>query len=384
MFRRASCQNDTVSTIEGYQASFDLEPGYLNWAAFGPLSPTVREETVADIELLGSGRQSSIDHVAASVDRARELVAELVGGRAESVALQPSTTQGLMQAVFGVTGGILLSRNEFPSLPIAATRAEAALGAVHPEWMEAPAGYVTPEVIADSLTPATRAVALSLVDFRTGYRADLAAIREVIGDRLLIVDAIQGFGMVEADYQAADVVAGHGFKWLRAGRGTGFSWFSDRALEELTPVFTGISGTDAEGPTDDIPPVSAGAHAFTVSPVDQIAAARLAASLTEITEVGVAAIERELADRTRDVLLLAERYGIPTLTPQEPEHRAGIVTLAPAPQDVAALAASLANSGITSTTRAGAVRLSPHVGTGADTFQLLGEALASFAQTRAW
>ncbi len=40
---------------------------------------------------------------------------------------------------------------------------------------------------------------VSLVDFRTGYRADLAALRDVIGDRLLIVDAIQGFGAVDAD-----------------------------------------------------------------------------------------------------------------------------------------------------------------------------------------
>ena len=65
----------------------------------------------------------------------------------------------------------------------------------------------------------------------------------MIGDRLLIVDAMQGFGAVDADYAAADVVCGNGYKWLRAGRGTGFAWFGERALERIAPVLSGWAGT---------------------------------------------------------------------------------------------------------------------------------------------
>jgi selenocysteine lyase/cysteine desulfurase len=373
-----------VATIEDYAASFDLEPGYLDWAAFGPLSPTVRQENTADLELLATGRRSSIDNVTEHAASARSLVAELLGGRDENVTLQPSTSNGLMQAIFGVTGGLLVSRGDYPSLTVAATRAHEALHVVEPQWMEPPAGYVTPEVVRDNITASTAAVAVSLVDFRTGYRADLAGIRDVIGDRLLIVDAVQGFGVVGADFQAADVVCGNGYKWLRAGRGTGFAWFSDRALAELTPVFSGATGTDVALPIDEVPPASAGANAFTVSVPDHIAAARLSASLREILDVGVDQIEEALAARTREVLFLAERYDIPTLTPREAVHRAGIVTLAPPAQDVAALAASLANHGVTCTTRSGAVRIAPHVGTAADSLVMLGDALADFAHARTW
>jgi len=49
---------------------------------------------------------------------------------------------------------------------------------------------VTPGNIRDQLTASVEAVAVSLVDFRTGYLVDLEGIRQVIGDRLLIVDAI--------------------------------------------------------------------------------------------------------------------------------------------------------------------------------------------------
>ena len=373
-----------MTDLDAYVASFDGEPGYLDWAAFGPLSPAVRSEAQADTELLGSGRRTSIDLVSDHVREARELAAALIGTDAAQVVLQPSTTYGLMQAIYGLAGGLMLGRGEFPSLTVSATRAADALGSIELQWLEPDNGFITPELVRDSLTDDTRAVAVSLVDFRTGYRADLEALRDVIGDRLLIVDAIQGFGTVDVDYTAADVVSVNGYKWLRAGRGTGFSWFGERALERIAPVLSGFAGTDGDLPVDVVPLPAASAQAFTVTGIDTLAAARLATALREIADVGVGTIEAALAERTRDVMFFADRYEVPVVTPREPEHRGGIVTLAPAPQDAAPLAASLANHGLTVTVRSGLVRVAPHVGTGADTLRLFGDALAAFSATRVW
>ncbi|WP_127819355.1 aminotransferase class V-fold PLP-dependent enzyme, partial [Microbacterium sp. CPCC 204701] len=332
-----------MTDLDSYLASFDGEPGYLDWAAFGPLSPAVRAEAQGDTELLGSGRRSSIELVDAHVHEARELVAQLLGSDAAHVALQPSTTYGLMHAVYGLSGGLMLGRGEFPSLTVAATRASEALGAIELQWLEPADGLITPDVVRDALTDDTRALAVSLVDFRTGYRADLPALRDAIGpDRLLIVDAIQGFGVVDADYSAADVVCGHGYKWLRAGRGTGFAWFGDRALERIAPILSGFRGVEGDLPLDVVPPPVPSAQAFAVSGYDTLAFARLTTALREIADVGVATIEAELAARTADVIFFADRYEVPVVTPREPERRAGIVTLEPAPQDAAPLAASLA------------------------------------------
>ncbi|WP_414685378.1 aminotransferase class V-fold PLP-dependent enzyme [Microbacterium sp. LWH3-1.2] len=373
-----------MTDLDSYLASFDGEPGYLDWAAFGPLSPAVRSEAQGDTELLGSGRRTSIALVADHVRGARELVAELIGTDASQVALQPSTTYGLMHAIYGLAGGLMLGRGEFPSLTVAAARASEAFGSVQLQWVEPADGFMTPDAIRSAVSDDTRAVAVSLVDFRTGYRTDLSAIREVIGDRLLIVDAIQGFGMVDADYLAADVVCGHGYKWLRAGRGTGFAWFGERALERIAPVLSGFAGVDGDLPVDAVPAPAASAQAFSVSGIDTLAAARLATALREVVEVGVADIESVLAERAADVMFLADRYEVPVITPREPERRAGIVTLAPAPQDAAPLAASLANHGLTVTARAGRIRVAPHVGTGADTLRLFGDALAAFSSARVW
>ena len=374
----------SVTDLDTYLASFDGEPGYLDWAAFGPLSPVVRAEAQADTELLGSGRRTSIQLVNDHAREARDLVAGLIGTDASQVVLQPSTTYGLMQAIYGLAGGLMVGRGEFPSLTVAATRAAASLGSIDVQWLEPVDGYITPDLVRSSLTDDTRALAVSLVDFRTGYRADLPALRDVLGDRLLIVDAIQGFGTIDVDYTAADVVCANGYKWLRSGRGTGFAWFGERALERIAPVLSGFAGVDGDLPLDIVPAPSASAQAFSVSGIDTLAAARLATSLQELTEVGVATVETELSERTRTVMYYADRYEVPVVTPREPERRGGIVTLAPAPQDAAPLAASLANHGLTVTVRSGLVRVSPHVGTGADTLRLFGDALAAFSSARVW
>ena len=373
-----------MTDLDTFTASFDGEPGYLDWAAFGPLSPAVRSEVHADAELLGSGRRTGIDLVAEHMPEARELLAELLDADAEQVVLQPSTTYGLMHAIYGLAGGLMLSRAEFPSLTVTATRAADALGSIDLQWLDPEDGLVTPDLVREALTDDTRALAVSLVDFRTGYRADLSALRDVIGDRLLIVDAIQGFGAVEADYAAADVVCGNGYKWLRAGRGTGWAWFGERALERIAPVLSGWAGTDEDLPTDDVPLPAASAQAFSVNHPDLLAVARLATALREVRDFGVEHIDAELSQRCHDVMFFADRYDVPIITPREPERRAGIVTLAPAPQDVGPLAASLANHGITVTVRSGIVRVAPHVGTGADTLRLFGDALAAFSSARVW
>ena len=373
-----------VTDLETFLASFDGEPGYLDWAAFGPLSPNVRAEVHADAELLGSGRRSSIELVDDHAREVRELLAELLRTDAEQLVLQPSTTYGLMQAIYGITGALLVSRAEFPSLTVAASRAESALGALQVQWLEPEGGFITPEAVREALTDDTTAVAVSLVDFRTGYRADLSALRDVIGDRLLIVDAVQGLGVIDADWDAADVVCGNGYKWLRSGRGTGFASFSERALERIAPVLSGFAGTDGDLPLDVVPPPASSAQAFSVAGPDPLAFARLATGVRDVVEMGIEAIETEILARSGDVMYFADRYEIPVATPREPERRAGIVALAPAPQDAAPLAASLANHGLTVTVRSDLVRVAPHVGTGADTLRLFGDALAAFSSARVW
>lgn len=364
-----------VSDLEPLISSFDLAAGYLDWARLGPLSPGVRAELQADAELLGTGRAAGTELVGARIGEARELVARVLGAPTDEIVLQPSTTHGLAHAMFGLEGTVVVPAQDFPAVRITAHRAADARGVLAVREIDPAGGIVTPEAIADALGDDVTAVALSLVDYRTGALADLAGIRAVIGDRLLIVDAVQAFGVVDVDWSLADVVTGNGYKWLRAGRGTGFARFSPAARARIAPVLSGISGMAGDASVLGTPPALEGAAAYSVSPSDPLAAARLATALREMLDAGIPAIAADVHARADDVMTLADRYDIPVVTPRD--AHAGIIALAP--QDPPALAAALANHGLTVTARGTTIRVSAHVGTGADTLRLLGDAFADAA-----
>ena len=368
-----------MTTIDEFVADFDEDPGYLNFASVGPLSRSVEEEERASVELLRRVRFGSLDSMFEQDERVRRAVAGLIGFRPDQVAFQPNTSTGLMHAMFGITGGVALSPAEFPSLTFAAARAAASLGVLTPLWLESDYGRLTPGAIRDQLESSTAAVAVSLVDFRSGYLADLEGIRQVIGDRLLVVDAIQGFGVVDAPFQVADVIVSGGQKWVRAGWGTGFLALSDRALERLTPVFSGFAGTDVELPLDAVLPPAQDARAYAISNPSPIAEARLAGALEQIAAVGVDQIAAAVSEKAARLIETADQFGIPVVSPREANERAGIVVLRPPAEHLTVLAAALLNHGVTVTVREQSVRLSAHVTTDDETFDMLRASFTSFA-----
>jgi selenocysteine lyase/cysteine desulfurase len=366
--------------IDEYAGRFDEEPGYLNFAHAGPMGRTVREELAGMTELQSRARFGWFGVFEEQDARVRAAVAALTGFDPAQVAFQPNTSTGLLHAMFGITGGVALSPAEFPSLTYAVDRAASSLGVLAPTWLDTDHGRITPGNLREQLTSSVVAVALSLVDFRTGFLADLEGLRQVVGDRLLIVDATQCFGVVDAPWHLADVIVAGGQKWPRAGWGTGFLAASERALEHLTPVWSGFSGDGgATMAMDEIRPPADDVRGFSISNPDPIAQARLAAALEEIAAVGVDAVNARLAQHVTRVIDLADEFAVPVASPRSEAERAGIVVLQPAADQLTALAASLHNHGVSATVRAGTVRLSPHVSTEEETFTMLRSSLQSFA-----
>jgi selenocysteine lyase/cysteine desulfurase len=368
-----------MTTVEEFAEGFLEDPGYLDFARVGPLSAPVLAEVHGIGEVFSKARFGSIDALRDEDARMRAAASSLTGFRSDQIVFQPNVGTALMHAMFGLTGGVLLSGAEFPSLTFAATRASEALHVVQPLWLETDHGKVTPFAVREQLSGSVTAVAVSLVDSRTGYVADIDGIRQIIGDRLLIVDAVQGFGVVDAPYEVADVVAVGAEKWLRAGWGAAFMALSDRAIDVLTPVWSGHTGAGVVDPFDEVPSPGHGADAFSVARVDSVAQARLSAAMEEVASVGVDVIEASVADRVDRIIDLADEYAIGVASARETPERAGIVVLEPPAERLTALSASLFNHGVTATTRTGSVRLSAHVSFGDETLQLLRDAFTSYS-----
>ena len=368
-----------MDALVDYLSGFGEDPGYLDFAAFGPLSGAVMGEAAAQEQALLRARPGTGDRLRGNVDRLRAAAAAATGFRPEQVVFQPSTTHGITQAVYGVTGGLLVSPADYPGLPIAAERAADTLQVVTPIALDADGGRVTPGTVRERLTSSTGAVLVSAVDPRTGWTTDLDGIRQVIGDRLLIVDAAQALGAVDLPWAAADVVACGGQTWLRAGFGAAFLAVSERGADRLTPVLSGVGGTGEGTAWDRVPPPARGAAGMQIAHPDHVAAARLAAALEEFDAVGPVVVAGRVAERVQAVIDLADEFGLVVVSPRAAVERAGIVVVEPQPDRLTALTAALFNHGVSATVRDARVRFSPHAGTTEETIGMLRAALTAYA-----
>ncbi|WP_333770900.1 aminotransferase class V-fold PLP-dependent enzyme [Streptomyces sp. IBSBF 2435] len=366
--------------LPAYAERFEAPEGYLDFARYGPPSHDVLAATADALGRSARADHTTVNDLMRADLRARQSAGRLAGTDAEHTVLLPNASTGLFQAAFGIPSGtVLVPVSDFPANHYPWRRAAAA-GLAVPRWLPGDAhGWTTADTVRAALTDDVVAVSLSAVDFRTGYRADLAAVRDVIGpDRLLVVDAIQGFGIADLPWQAADVVVTGGQKWLRASWSTGFAALSDRALERLAPTLTGWTGVDEVALFDDREhPPAAGAGRLSITNLSPVNAAAFAAALAIVEETGVAAIEagiRVLVDHLIDAV---REGGGEILSATAPESRAGIVSFRLPGTDAAAVAEALHAHGVTPTVRPDSVRLSPHASTPLAAVDRVRAALAS-------
>jgi selenocysteine lyase/cysteine desulfurase len=361
-----------------WREQFTESPGYLDFARVGPPSRAVVEESTALLTRVAAAGMSTVDELMTADARARAAVARLCCAVDDRVVLLPHTSQGLFQAAFSVPSGeVLVSAAEFPANTYPWARAEQA-GRITVRWLR---GRVTPDAVAAALTPGTTAVSVSAVDFRTGYRADLAALREVVGDRLLVVDGIQGVGVVDEPWEVADMLVCGGQKWLRSGWGIAFAVLSERALERTDPLLSGWTGARDPGVFDDeIHELAPDARSWSVSNLSPVNAAALARALELVEELGPVLVRQRIADRVAELDELLRSVGAEIVSATD--RRAGILAFRMPGAAIEDVAAALAAEEVTATVRPDQVRLSPHASTGQEAVDRVRAALSALSGRR--
>jgi len=356
-----------------YLNQFTEPLGYLDFARVGPLSHAVLRTSSTVLHELACPGPTTVSQVQQrEFARAKDAVARVCGTDADHVVLEPNTSTALFQAAFNTARGeVLVSTGEFPSNIYPWHSAEA-LGLVSVRWL--PPGPMTPDRVAAALTPETSVVSVSAVDFRTGYRADLAALREVVGDRLLVVDAIQGFGVVDEPWEAADVLVSGGQKWLRAGHGTGFAVLSDRALERMQPVLSGWTGArDADEFDGRVHAPLPTAQAWSLTHLSPASAGMLATAVELVELAGIRAIADRIEQRLQEFEQVLDSAGAEIVSVRD--RRAGILAFVLPDRPASAVVEALAAEDVTVTLRDSRVRLSAHASTSPDAVQLVESAL---------
>ena len=348
---------------------FPIAPryAYLDHAAIAPLSTPVRSTMEV---FLGRLTEEPFDlaHWERLRGQVRVRVAELLAVGPESIAFTKNTTSGLGLVAAGLDweagDNIVGVDREFPAniYPwMGLKRKGVELRLYRPEQ-----GRIDLKALARLCDRRTRVVAISAVQFWSGFRTDLDALRTALKghDALLVVDAIQAAGAMHLDLSSApvDFLCAGAQKWLLGPIGVGFAYVGPRMLERLNPVTIGTDSVvrDEEYFQYDLT-LKPDARRFEEAAPNYPGILGMGAAVNLLLRAGSRAVEEvvlRLADRLRDEL---PRRGYElVLKPALPSERSGIVSFRHPRMVPAELQTRLREAGVIVSLRSDFLRASAH------------------------
>jgi cysteine desulfurase / selenocysteine lyase len=304
---------------------------YLDHAAVSPLP--VRTAQLLD-ERIAALQDPSLEqgHRERYAAEAQERLGRLLNVPPKQIALLTNLGEAMATVANGLDlrpgDEIVIPEKEFSSLVYPWLLQERRGAKV--VWVPKPGASTDLDRIEAALTPRTRVVALSHVEFLNGYRHDMLALGALCRARdvLLAVDVTQSLGVLPVDVAAwgADVAAAHGYKWLMAFHGIAALSVSERAMEQIAPTVPGRSSVTGgfaslEFALDWHPD----ARRYQSGGPNWTGAAAVARSLSLTEEIGIELAGRQarsVIDRVFDGLA-----GLPVAITSDPrpEHRSSIM-----------------------------------------------------------
>lgn len=337
---------------------------YLNHAAVAPL---VRPAAEAMKRFSDDGMLYGSLHYEEwleTYEAVRRAAAQLINATPAEIALMKNTSEGISTIAMGLDwragDRIVAFREEFPSNQYPWRRLEKSKG-VKIDWLS----VTDPLEKIEAAAKGARLLAISFVQYLTGYRADLEAIGEICHRHGVIyfVDAIQGLGVFPLDARAChiDALAADGHKWLLGPEGCAILYVSRELQEQVEPAefgWTNVAGYNDYGARDMALRQDAGR--YECGTLNTIGCFGLRASMEFVLGVGaermgpmIQALGDQIAEGVR-------RKGYEVLGERTPATGAGIVSFRKQDLESTAVVAHLRERKISAAARAGWVRTSPH------------------------
>lgn len=341
---------------------------YLNHAAVGVLPQTTRFAIDGFVEAHANAGVLGVFPYEREMEAYRACVGRFIGADGNEIAILRNTGDGATAIAGGIDwqagDEMLLCDDEFPSnaQPWLALRHRGVNVRVLPMLGR----RLTPDVLKSEITPRTRVVSVSWVNFADGYRHDLAALAEVAHSvgALFAVDAIQGLGAFPLDVRASgiDALYAGGAKWLLALQGVSFLYVSAAWLDRLivgTPGWRSVA--DMWNVLDYDQPWIANASRFEGGTPNFVGALSLATSIDLIDTAGTARIATHVLALTDQLCDGLASLDAEIETVRGPKVSSGIVTFSVPGHDSVELGKSMQHhDGIVTTWRAGGIRVAPH------------------------
>ena len=167
----------------------------------------------------------------------------------------------------------------------------------------------------------TRLLAISSVQFATGFRVDLLKLGDLCRSRnvLFCVDAIQSLGVIPMDVKAfnIDFLSADAHKWLLGPEGIGIFYCRRELAEQLTPPLIGWKSVrnefSFESPDFEL---KVDALRFEEGSMNVMGILGLGAAVDLLNEVGVDAVADRVLDLGDRIIGEAESRGFMVVTPK--------------------------------------------------------------------
>jgi cysteine desulfurase / selenocysteine lyase len=342
---------------------------HLNNAGVGPLTQGAQEAIYEMAMLQGRKGFGAVPQMVEAYEATRDVYGQLVGVPGTHVSMMQTCAAAISQVAFGISyepgDEILLCDQEYPSN-------------AYP-WFEAARRYnVEARVISSednldlllekllvAMTPKTKVVALSWVQYQSGTCSDLQTIKKKCEemDAWLVVDAIQGLGMIPFPHDKVmpDAICSATHKWTLGPLGHGFLILSQERREALTPI---MHGAMTYGTPEDL--VERGKALRTdnirFEPGNPLIWGAIggAASLKIIFNIGIENIHRRAMALSNQLMNGLLALGAEILGQPSQQRMSPIVTFKIPHADMGAIFAYLQQQKVLGAYRAGGIRLAPH------------------------
>ncbi|HMV46999.1 MAG TPA: aminotransferase class V-fold PLP-dependent enzyme [Blastocatellia bacterium] len=340
---------------------------YLNHAAVAPISQPVFERMQEYTRDLLEHGLVHFREWGEAVARVRKLAARFINAEPDEIAFAPNTSSGLAYVANGIdwqAGDNIVSADcEFPANSVPWRRVCREFG-VELRLAHERDGRLETEEILSLIDSRTRVVALSFVEFASGFRNDLAAIGRHCRERgvLFVVDAIQGLGALRLDVEACciDALSADAHKFLLGPDGVALFYVSRAAMERIKPTVTGWMSVARPFDFDPEQPYADGARRFEAGALNTAGVVGLGAAIELFQQTGLERIEShllELGDHLCEGLL---NKGYQLVSSRRASEKSAVICCRHEKFSANDLYQILNARRIITTPRLGRLRISPH------------------------
>lgn len=343
---------------------------YLNHAAISPLSSRVSDRIQNHLQRRSVEEVATFNYDIPAIEATRKKLQHLINAETEDrIAFVQNTSQALNILARGLPWNagdhIIVNDLEFPSNVYPYLNLEPK--GVVVDQVSHQGGRITPEMIEEYIIDQTRMVAISAIQFLSGYKADLRHIGQICKKHNIwfLVDGIQALGASEVDVQEMniDALASGSHKWLMAPQGLGMLYLTDKLQEHL--VEQDLGWLSVEEPWQLFThnqAMDATARRFELGTPNILGVHGLHASLDLFSQIGNERIYQRVS-YLAGVLIdkMESEVNLSRFSPKEESERAGIVTFhLPSDTDLDTLIPGLKEHQLHVAVRNGKLRMAPH------------------------